>query len=240
VFLVTGGTAPGMGAMRILIAEDEHAIRELLDHHLTQDGFRCLHALEGITALGVARDGVDLAILDIGLPRLDGLEVARTLRREGRRVPILILTARTEEIDRVVGFEIGADDYVTKPFLPREIVARVRAILRRTGVAFEAGPRVLRFDRLVIDEAAREARVDGNDVGLKPREFALLLELASNPGVALSRSALLERVWGYDYEGDERTVDVHVRRLRAKIEERHAIGAAIATVHGFGYKFARS
>ena len=215
------GTPIDMGAIRILIAEDDDAIRALLDHHLSSEGFRCAHASDGISALGTARDGVDLAILDIGLPRLDGLEVARMLRREGRRVPILMLTGRSDEVDRIVGFEIGADDYVTKPFLPREIVARVRAILRRTGIAFEDCARTLRFGRLVIDEGAREARVDGADVGLKPREFALLLELASNAGVALSRSMLLERVWGFDYDGDERTVDVHVRRLRAKIEERH-------------------
>jgi len=229
-----------MGAIRILLAEDETSIRELLDHHLSSEGFRCVHASEGISALGMARDGVDFAILDIGLPRLDGLEVARTLRREGRRVPILMLTGRSDEVDRIVGFEIGADDYVTKPFLPREIVARVRAILRRTGIAFEDSPRTLRFGRLVIDEGAREARVDGADVGLKPREFALLLELAMNAGVALSRSMLLERVWGFDYDGDERTVDVHVRRLRAKIEEQYRIEAPIATVHGYGYKFARA
>ncbi|MBV8074085.1 MAG: response regulator transcription factor [Candidatus Eremiobacteraeota bacterium] len=228
-----------MGAFRILIADDEQPVRELLEHHLTREGFRCLQAVDGIGALGIARDGVDLAILDIGLPRLDGFEVARLLRREGRGLPILILTARAEEIDRIVGFEIGADDYVIKPFSPRELVARVRAILRRSGVAFESAPRVLRFGRLVIDEAAREARVDGDDVGLKPREFALLLELASNAGVALSRATLLEKVWGFDFDGDERTVDVHVRRLRAKIEERRALGAAIATVHGFGYKFAQ-
>ena len=228
-----------MGAFRILIADDEQPTRELLDHHLTRDGFRCLHAAEGLSALGIARDGVDLAVLDIGLPGLDGLEIARTLRREGRGVPILILTARSEEVDRIVGFEIGADDYVTKPFSPREIVARVRAILRRTGVAFDRSPRLLRFGNLEIDEAAREARVDGTDVGLKPREFALLLELASNPGVALSRTTLLEKVWGYDFDGDERTVDVHVRRLRVKIEEQRVGGPAIATVHGFGYKFAR-
>jgi two-component system alkaline phosphatase synthesis response regulator PhoP len=234
------GTPINMGAISILIAEDDDAIRTLLDHHLSSEGFRCAHASDGISALGTARDGVDLAILDIGLPRLDGLEVARMLRREGRRVPILMLTGRSDEVDRIVGFEIGADDYVTKPFLPREIVARVRAILRRTGIAFEDCPRTLRFGRLVIDEGAREARVDGADVGLKPREFALLLELASNAGVALSRSMLLERVWGFDYDGDERTVDVHVRRLRAKIEEQFRIEAPIATVHGYGYKFARA
>lgn len=233
------GTTRFVGAIRILVAEDDDAIRTLLDHHLCAEGFRCVHAAEGVSALGIARDGVDLAVLDIGLPRLDGLEIARTLRREGYRVPILILTARGDEVDRIVGFEVGADDYVTKPFLPREIVARVRAILRRTGVAFEGMPRTLRFGRLVIDEAAREARIDGSNIGLKPREFALLLELAANAGVALSRTTLLERVWGYDFEGGERTVDVHVRRLRARIEEQFALEAAIATVHGFGYKFAR-
>jgi two-component system response regulator ResD len=150
-----------------------------------------------------------------------------------------MLTARSEEIDRVVGFEIGADDYVIKPFSPREVVARVRAILRRTGAAFEGAPRVLRFGRLEIDEAAREARVDGVDVDLKPREFSLLLELAANPGIALSRSALLEKVWGYDFQGEERTVDVHVRRVRAKVEEGCGLEPIIATVHGFGYKFTR-
>lgn len=228
-----------MGAIRILVAEDEQPIRELLDHHLTREGFRCVHAAEGVSALGLARDGVDLIVLDIGLPGLDGLEIARALRRENRPVPILMLTARGEEVDRVIGFEIGADDYVVKPFSPREVVARVRAILRRSGLPFDAPPQVLRFGRLEIDEAAREARVDGVDALLKPREFALLLELASNPGIALSRSTLLEKVWGYDFDGDERTVDVHVRRVRAKIEEQCKLGSAITTVHGFGYKFAR-
>ena len=179
-------------------------------------------------------------LLDIGLPGVDGFEIARTLRREGRSVPIVMLTARTDEVDRVVGFELGADDYVVKPFSPREVIARVRAILRRSGSKHEPGPQMLRFGRLEIDESAREARVDGHDVGLKPREYALLLQLASNPGVALSRDVLLERVWGYDFDGDERTVDVHVRRLRMRLEEEHHLAACLHTVHGFGYKFSQA
>jgi DNA-binding response OmpR family regulator len=233
------GTKPRMAVTRIVVAEDDGPIRELVVHHLQREGFRCEEATDGIAALRAARAGADLLILDVGLPVLDGFEVVRTLRREGRALPILILTARNEEIDRVVGLEIGADDYVTKPFSPREIVARVKAIGRRAGIVEQSAPVMLRFDRLEIDEAAREARIDGVDAGLKPREFALLLELATNAGIALSRATLLEKVWGYDFEGDERTVDVHVRRLRLKLEERARLPALVHTVHGFGYKFAR-
>jgi DNA-binding response OmpR family regulator len=151
-----------------------------------------------------------------------------------------MLTARADEIDRVVGFELGADDYICKPFSPREVVARVKAVLRRSGTPADNTPSVLNFGRLEIDEAAREARVDGQDVKLKPREFALLLALAANPGVALSRRTLLEKVWGFDFDGDERTVDVHIRRVRLKIEEECKLPPMLQTVHGFGYKFSRS
>ncbi|MBD5605787.1 MAG: response regulator transcription factor [Candidatus Eremiobacteraeota bacterium] len=225
-------------SLRVLVAEDDRAIRELLVHHLERDGFRTIEAGDGPSALRVARDGIDLVLLDVGLPGVDGFDIARTLRREGRTMPIVIVTARTEEVDRVVAFELGADDYVTKPFSPREVVARVRAILRRSGMTSDATPAVMRFGRLEIDEAAREARVDGRDVGLKPREYALLVVLAANAGVALSRDTLLERVWGYDFDGDERTVDVHVRRLRMKLVEEYHLDACVHTVHGFGYKFA--
>ncbi|HTV74136.1 MAG TPA: response regulator transcription factor [Candidatus Acidoferrales bacterium] len=223
-----------MTTSRVLLAEDDAAIRELLVHHLTRDGFTTVQASDGQTALRLAREGVDLVVLDIGMPGLDGLDIARTLRREGRTTPILMLTARAEEIDRIVGLELGADDYVTKPFSARELVVRVRAILRRVGVPYDPGPRVLRFGRLEVDEAARAARIGGVDIGLKPREFSLLLTLVANPGVVLSRNQLLERVWGFDFDGDERTVDVHVRRLRQKIDE---YAACVLTVHGFGYKF---
>ncbi|MBD5655807.1 MAG: response regulator transcription factor [Candidatus Eremiobacteraeota bacterium] len=229
-----------MGSIRVLVAEDDRAIRELLVHHLERNGFTPIEAIDGQTALRISREGVDLVLLDIGLTGVDGFDIARTLRREGKLTPIVMLTARSDEVDRVVGFELGADDYVVKPFSPREIVARVRAVLRRTGAKYEPGPQLMRFGRLEIDEAAREVRVDGRDVGLKPREYALLITLAGNANVAMSRDTLLERVWGYDFDGDERTVDVHVRRLRLKLEEQHTLGAFLHTVHGFGYKFAQT
>jgi DNA-binding response OmpR family regulator len=234
------GTESGMSAIRVLIAEDDPSIRELVVHLLERDGFAALEAADGQTALRVCREGVDLLLLDIGMPGLDGFDVARTLRRENRTTPIIMLTARAEEIDRVVGFELGADDYVVKPFSPRELSARVRALVRRSGIKHERGPQVLRFGRLEVDEGAREARVDGRDVGLKPREYALLLALTANPGVALSRDMLLERVWGYDFDGDERTVDVHVRRLRMKLQEQYKLETCLHTVHGFGYKFTQA
>ena len=229
-----------MPARTVLVAEDDPAIRELLAHHLQREGFDVLAVSDGNAALRAGREVADIVVLDIGLPAIDGLEVARTLRREKCDVPIIMLTARVDEIDRVVGFELGADDYICKPFSPREVIARVKAVLRRSGAPAEAKPAVLNFGRLEIDEAAREVRVDGRDVKLKPREFALLLALASNPGVALSRRTLLEKVWGFDFDGDERTVDVHVRRVRLKIEEEQDLPPMLQTVHGFGYKFSRS
>ncbi len=223
----------------VLVAEDESAIRDLLAHHLEREAFHVIPVSDGLAAIRVGRSGVDAMILDVGLPGVDGFEVARVLRRERHEMPILMLTARTDEVDRVVGFELGADDYVCKPFSPREVVARVKALLRRTGKGQALAPSVLRFGRLEIDESAREARVDGEDLKLKPREFALLLELAGNPGIALTRERLLQRVWGFDFEGDERTVDVHVRRLRARLAERAELRRLVQTVHGFGYKFQR-
>jgi DNA-binding response OmpR family regulator len=229
-----------MPALRIVVAEDDAAIRELLVHHLSREGFRCTETSDGPSTLRAVRGGADLMILDIGLPVVDGFDIVRTLRREGRALPVMMVTARGDELDRVVGLELGADDYVTKPFSPRELIARVRALARRGGIAVDTSPVLLRFDRLEVDEAAREVRVDGNDIALKPREFALLLQLASNPGVAFSRAALLTSVWGFDFDGDERTVDVHVRRLRAKLEDEAALPRLVQTIHGFGYKFARS
>jgi two-component system, OmpR family, alkaline phosphatase synthesis response regulator PhoP len=226
-----------MASVRVLVAEDEAAIRTLVGHHLERDGFRCEYAQDGPTALRLARRGIEAIVLDVGLPGIDGFEILRILRREGRTMPILMLTARTEEIDRVLGLESGADDYVAKPFSPREIVARIRALARRSGIELVREPVILQYGRLEIDEAAREVRIGGIDAALKPREFALLLELARNPGVALSRSRLLERVWGFDFDGDERTVDVHVRRLRVKVEEIAATPHLVQTVYGFGYKF---
>jgi DNA-binding response OmpR family regulator len=228
-----------MATQTILVAEDDAAIRGLLAHHLEREGFAVVGVSDGHAALRRARGAADLLVLDVGLPGVDGYDVVRTLRREERNVPIVVLTARSDEIDRVLGFELGADDYICKPFSAREVVARVKSILRRSGRAVpQLGP-VLRFGRLEIDAGAREARVDGTDVKLKPREFSLLMELAGNAGVALSRDWLLQRVWGFDFSGDERTIDVHVHRLRIKIEEPWQLPPLLRTVHGFGYKFVR-
>jgi two-component system, OmpR family, alkaline phosphatase synthesis response regulator PhoP len=228
-----------MPVRTIVVAEDDGAIRDLLSHHLEREGFQVVAAADGHSALRRAREIADLLVLDVGLPGIDGFDVARAIRREKIAVPIVMLTARTDEIDRVVGFELGADDYVTKPFSPREVVARVKAVLRRTTAPLPEAGATLQFGRLEIDDRAREARVDGVAVKLTPREFALLRELASNPGVAFSRTKLLQKVWGFDYAGDERTVDVHIRRLRAAIEEPWKLGGTLLTVHGYGYKFVR-
>lgn len=227
-----------MPALRVLLAEDDAAIRELLTHHLEREGFEVHAAADGQTALRGARESADIVLLDVGLPVIDGFEIARRLRRERAELPILIVTARGEEIDRVVGFELGADDYVCKPFSPREVVSRVKAIARRAGFAENKRPAVMTFDRLEIDERARDVRVDGVAVKLKPREYTLLVTLASDAGIAFSRRALLERVWGMDFEGEERTVDVHVGRLRRKLEE-YELPPMLETVHGYGYKFRR-
>ena len=228
-----------MPPARVLIAENDAPTRELLVQHVRNEGFETLAVADGMTALRAARTWANIMVLEVGLPGIEGLEITRRLRREKHDVPIIMVSARTDEIDRVVGLEIGADDYLCKPYSNRELIARLRAILRRAGVACDAPSPRLTFGRLEIDAAAREARVDGIDVGLKPREFSLLLTLATNPGVALSRRMLLERVWGFDFEGDERTVDVHVRRVRQKIQEKPSLPAHVVTVHGFGYKFAR-
>lgn len=226
-----------MGAQTVLVAEDDRDVRELLTHHFEREGFSVAAVGDGHAALRYARGGADLLVLDIALPGVDGYDVVRTLRREERSIPIVVITGRCEEIDRVVGFELGADDYIAKPFSPREVVARAKSILRRTGRPIPKPEPTLKFGRLEIDAGAREARVDGTDVKLKPREFALLMELAENAGIALSRDWLLQRVWGYDFNGDERTIDVHVHRLRAKIEQRWKLPSMLRTVHGFGYKF---
>jgi two-component system response regulator ResD len=204
---------------------------------LQSHGFDVLAVADGQAALRAARDLADVAVLDIGLPAVDGFDVLRVLRRESRQLPIVILTARTDEVDRIIGFELGADDYVVKPFSPREVVARVKAIARRIGLDANPHTAVIMFGRLEIDESAREVRIDGEDLKLKPREFALLFMLASNAGIALSRRTLLERVWGFDYAADERTVDVHVRRIRLKMEDEYRMSRILHTVHGFGYKF---
>jgi DNA-binding response OmpR family regulator len=226
-----------MTTPRIIVADDDPAVRELVAYHLNSEGFSTVTASDGCAALRHIREGAELAIIDLGLPVVDGFGVLRTLRRENLGLPVVVLTGRTEEIDRVVTFELGAEDFMTKPFFAREIVCRIRVILRRKGAEIEAAPPVLRYGRLEIDEGARVARVDGVDAELRPREFSLLLVLARNPGVALERKTLLQKAWGYDFDGDERTIDSHIRRIRTKLEEKLKLPGCVSTIYGYGYKF---
>jgi DNA-binding response OmpR family regulator len=216
----------------ILVVDDERNIVDLVRLYLEQDGFAVITAADGEAALAIhARQDPDLVILDLMLPKVDGLEVCREIRRRGG-TPVLMLTARSDDVDTIVGLELGADDYVTKPFNPRALVARVKAILRRTsGDArsirpIEAGP-------LRIDPRRREATIDGRRLVLRPREFDLLAALARDPGIVLTRDALLETVWGTDFPGETRTVDVHVAEVRKQLGET---GPTIETVRGFGYR----
>lgn len=228
-----------MPPLRVLIAEDDASIRELLVHHFQAEGFSTTAVADGNMALRAARDAADVVVLDVGLPAVDGFEVVRRLRREQRLVPVVMLTARGDEVDRVVALELGADDYVVKPFSTRELLARVKALARRAGSPQDAPGVLLKIGEVEIDERARDVRIRGAIVHLKPREFSLLFTLASNPGVAMSRRTLLDRCWGFDFCGDERTVDVHVRRLRVAVESDARDWLALETVHGYGYKFVR-
>lgn len=230
---------------KVLIVEDEPVLLETLAYNLTRQGYTVETATDGQTALDVARQSLpDLIVLDIMLPGLDGFEVCRVLRQE-MNTPILMLTARDDEIDRVIGLELGADDYITKPFSMRELTARVKAHLRRVRLIrqeTESQPEavsneILRFGNLVLDLTRREVLLEGKPLALKPKEFDLLLFLAQRKGQALSRERILENVWGWNYIGGSRTVDVHIRWLRAKIEADPTNPARIITVRGAGYRF---
>jgi DNA-binding response OmpR family regulator len=223
---------------QVLVVDDEPHIRTVLRGYLEADGFAVSEAGDGETALGqVRREPPDLVLLDVVLPGLDGLEVLRRLRTFSD-VYVILVTARTEEVDKLVGLAVGADDYITKPFSPREVAARVKTVLRRDRGTREAPATVLRFEGLTIDKVAREVRVDGVLVGLSALEFDVLTALADAPGRVFSRRQLLEGVWGYDFYGDERVVDVHIRGLRARLGDDAARPRLIATVRGVGYKFA--
>jgi len=230
---------------KVLVVEDEPTLLETLEYNLTHQGYQVCTATDGPTALEVARqERPDAIVLDIMLPGLDGFEVCRILRRE-MSVPILMLTARVDEVDKVVGLEVGADDYLTKPFSMRELLARVKALLRRVrlnreelAAEDEAVARdMLIFGDLTIDLTRYEVLRQGEPLRLKPREYELLVFLARNQGIVLSRDLILERVWGWDYGGGSRTVDVHVRWLRQKIEPDPANPIRIITVRGAGYRF---
>jgi DNA-binding response OmpR family regulator len=230
---------------KILIVEDELALQETLAYNLKKEGYVVETVGNGRYALESARKlKPDLIVLDIMLPEIDGFEVARILRKE-MSTAILMLTARDDEIDRVVGLEVGADDYLTKPFSMRELIARVKAQLRRTRLLKEEINKssepikheILTFDNLSIDLTRREVLLNQKPVQLKPKEYELLLFFAEHRRQMLSREFILERVWGWDYIGDSRTVDVHVRWLRQKIEENSSEPKRIVTVRGGGYRF---
>jgi two-component system alkaline phosphatase synthesis response regulator PhoP len=226
-------TAPAAGTRElILVVDDEAHIVDLLRLYLEREGYRVRSASSGEAALAEVRGHAPaLVILDVMLPGIDGFEVCRRLRAESQ-VPVLMLTARDEDLDKILGLELGADDYLTKPFNPREVVARVRAILRR-GEPVGAGEPVVHVGTLVVDAARREVYVGEQRVELRAKEFDLLLHLARHRGLARTREQLLSQVWGYDFEGQTRTVDVHVAHLRKKIA---GASAQIETITGVGYK----
>jgi len=218
----------------VLLVEDEVSVGNLLRHYMSREGYSVVWVQSGEDALvELTRHTVTLVVLDIGLPGMDGFDVCREIRaRSG--VPVIMLTARDEEVDRVAGLELGADDYVTKPFSPRELVARMKAVLRRVVTAPQTAP-ILIVGRVRVDALSREVTVDDRPVELTAREFDLLLFFAQNPGVALSRDVLLDRVWGMEFPGGTRTVDFHVGQLRRKLDADDLI----ETVRGAGYRLSR-
>jgi len=222
-----------------LLIEDDIDICELLRIILRSESFQVDIAHDGLEGLRLARaHAYNIIILDLMLPELDGWEVCRQLRSDSstRSIPIIMLTAKGEESDKVLGLELGADDYITKPFRPREFLARVRALLRRSH-DYNRPPRVLKFARLSIDSGGYSVRLQGREINLTPKEFELLLALAHNEGQILSREQLLERVWGFDYTGGTRTIDEHVKRIRQKFSAVDSKCTYIQTVWGVGYKF---
>ncbi len=223
-------------AQKILVVDDESNIRDLAALYLEKEGFLVESAANGLDAIArFQQTNPAMVVLDVMMPGMDGFEVCRELRRE-HDVPILMLTARSDDIDKIVGLEIGADDYMTKPFNPREMVARVKAILRR----FEGGRKpqnAITVANLSVDKARREAKIDEDHLDLRTKEFDLLVAFVENPGIALTRDQLLGSVWGYDYAGETRTVDVHVQHLRSKLSGARV---QIETLRGVGYKLIES
>ena len=220
--------------MRLLIAEDEVDLAEALTVFFEKNHFSVDAVHNGFDAYEYASSGAyDAVILDVMMPKMDGLEVCRRIRKLGN-TPVMMLTAKGETFDKVLGLELGADDYVVKPFSPRELVARVKAVLNRTMPRTEASDSTMTFGELSIDTASHTVKVSGEEVSLTPKEFDLLVFLASNKGIALSREKILQKVWNYDYFGEDRTVDTHVKMLRGHLGKCRSY---IATVWGIGYKF---
>ena len=226
---------------KILVVEDEENILEALKYNISKEGYEFLSASDGDTAINLARqESPDLIILDVMIPKLDGFEVCRILRKE-TNIPIFMLTAKTEEIDRVIGLEIGADDYITKPFSMRELLVRIKNVFRRYSSrqisANVAAEEIINIGGLKIDSISHSAELNGTEINLKPKEFELLYFLASNPGRAFTRAQLLEHLWDENYYGDIRTVDVHVRWVRQKIESDPSNPKMLKTIRGVGYRF---
>ena len=221
---------------RVLLVEDDETVADVLVSYLHRTGHRAKHVSDGQAGLdAIASDAPDLVVLDLMLPRVDGLEVCRRVRRSNANLPIVMLTALGESEDRIAGLEVGADDYVTKPFSPRELILRIDALLRRSGTATPTAGPVLTAGPLHVDVAARTATRSGQELALTSREFDLLAHFLANPGVALSRDQLMGDVWGWTF-GDQSTVTVHVRRLREKIEDDPANPTLLKTVWGVGYR----
>jgi DNA-binding response OmpR family regulator len=230
---------PTQSSREILVVDDEASIARLIRMYLDREGFTTVTASTGAEALAkIAQRKPALVILDLMLPDIDGWEVCREIRRESS-LPIIMLTAREGDEDKIVGLELGADDYVTKPFVPRELVARVKAILRRTatGADSNSSSEVLEFGQLRIEPDRREVWLNGVSIPMRAKEYDLLTELARRPGIVFTREQLLQNVWGYDFIGDSGTIDVHVRRLRAKLDDDSANPRFIETVWGVGYRF---
>ncbi len=227
-----------MSNKRVLIVDDDAKIVELVKLYLNRDGYGVITAYDGPTALKLAREShPDLIVLDIMLPGIDGLEVCRILRQESA-VPIVLLTARTTEQDRILGLDMGADDYIIKPFSPKELAARVRAVFRRTASdAQDLGPQELNFGRLAVNFMKHEACLDNKFISLTPVEFKLLGVMIREPNRVFSRGQLIEKVLGYDFDGFDRTIDVHILNLRRKLETDSSHPSFIKTVYGSGYKF---
>ena len=221
----------------ILVCDDDKAIVEAIEIYLTQEGYHILKAYDGQEALDILNtQAIDLLIIDIMMPRLDGWQVCREIRKKSN-TPIIMLTAKGETFDKILGLELGADDYVSKPFDSKEVVARIKAVLRRTnGEDSQTDIKEVRFDKLIINLTNYELIVDGKRIDTPPKELELIYHLASNPNRVYTRDQLLDEVWGFDYYGDSRTVDVHVKRLREKLENVSEKWS-LKTVWGVGYKF---
>lgn len=223
-------------AQKILICDDQPIIHETLGVYLEAEGFTHISAMDGMEALALARsEKPDLILLDLMMPKKSGIEVCRDIRMESR-TPIIMLTAKGEEIDRILGLELGADDYIVKPFSTREVVARVKAVLRRYTKAQEEPQKVLRFDNLEININNYDVRVNGEKIPFTPKEVEIFQLLASYPGRVFEREQILSKVWGYDYFGDTRAVDTQIKRIRQKLPQE-GLSWSIKTVYGVGYKF---